>query len=110
MEQSAFLFLSWPLDDLGWSAWSDSSLFVSLLLWVASSAMAYLLVIANISSDVLEFFVVRLWIKDESLSPFLRSMIIDMSSTSEMMFLLLQKHWINSQRGSPFFQTTLARS
>jgi hypothetical protein len=33
-----------------------------------------------------------LQIKDESLSPFLKNMMIDFSSTSRMMFLLLQKH------------------
>jgi hypothetical protein len=31
-------------------------------------------------------------IKDESLSPFLKNMMIDFSLTSRMMFLLLQKH------------------
>jgi hypothetical protein len=51
----------------------------------------YLLVIANISSDVLGFFMVSLRIKDKSVSPFLKNMIIDLSSTFRIMFLLLQK-------------------
>jgi hypothetical protein len=55
-------------------------------------AKTYLLVIANISSDVLGFFMVSLWIKDESLRPFMKNMVIDLSLTSGMMFLLLQKH------------------
>jgi hypothetical protein len=32
-----------------------------------------------------------LWIKDESLSPFLKNIMIDLSLTFGMMFLLLQK-------------------
>jgi hypothetical protein len=32
---------------------------------------------------------VRFWVREESLSPFLRNMLIDLSSTSEMTFLLL---------------------
>jgi hypothetical protein len=52
-------------------------------------ARAYLLVIANISSDALGFFMARLRIKDESLSHFLKNMMIDLSSTSGMVFLLL---------------------
>jgi hypothetical protein len=67
------------------------SFFCPLVLRVASSARAYLLAIANITSDILGFFMVRLRIKDESLSLFLKNMTIDLSSTSEMMFLLLQK-------------------
>jgi hypothetical protein len=43
------------------------------------------------------------WIREESLSPFLKIITIDMSSTSGMTFLLLQKHWMYSQRDSPFF-------
>jgi hypothetical protein len=35
---------------------------------------------------------VSLHIKDESLSPFLKNIIIDLSSTFGMRFLLLQKH------------------
>jgi hypothetical protein len=76
---------------------------------VASSARVYLLAIASIYSDVLGFFIASLQIKDESLSPFLKNMIIDLSSTSGIMFLLLQKHWINSQMDYPFFWTMLAR-
>jgi hypothetical protein len=41
---------------------------------VAYLARVYLLVIANISSDVLGFFMVSLRIKDKSLSPFLKNM------------------------------------
>jgi hypothetical protein len=89
--------------ELGWSMWPDSSFFYSLVSKVTSSARAYLLAIANISSDILGLFMASLRIKDESLSPFLKNMIIDFSSTSEMMILLLQKRWINSQRDSPFF-------
>jgi hypothetical protein len=33
---------------------------------------------------------VSFWIKDGSLSPFFKNITIDLSSTSEMMFLLLQ--------------------
>jgi hypothetical protein len=53
---------------------------------------------------------VSLRIKDESLSPFFKNITIDLSSTSRMIFLLLQNHWMNSQRDSPFFWTMLARS
>jgi hypothetical protein len=42
-------------------------------------------------------------IKEESLSPFLKNITIDLSSTSRMTFLLLQKHWMYSWRDSPFF-------
>jgi hypothetical protein len=43
MARSTFLFLSWPLDKLGWSVLPDSfSFFYSLVLRVASSAQAYL--------------------------------------------------------------------
>jgi hypothetical protein len=57
MERSAFLFLSWPLDELGWSVWLNCfSFFCSLMLRVASSARAYLLAMVNITSDVLRFF------------------------------------------------------
>jgi hypothetical protein len=59
---------------------------------VASLGRAYLLVIANISLDVLGLFMASLRIKYESLSPFLKNMMIDLSSTSGRMFLLLQKH------------------
>jgi hypothetical protein len=46
--------LSWPLDELGWSAWPESfSFFYSLLSRVTSSATAYLLVMVNIASDIL---------------------------------------------------------
>jgi hypothetical protein len=101
MKWSAFLFLLWPLDELGWSMWPDS--FCSLVSRVASSASVYLLAIANIFLDVLGFFMVSLWIKDESLSPFLKNVIIDLSSTSKMRFLLLQKRSMNSWNDSPFF-------
>jgi hypothetical protein len=56
---------------------------------VAFLVRAYLLVKANISSDVLGFFVASIRIKDESLSPFLNNMMIDLSLTFEMIFLLL---------------------
>jgi hypothetical protein len=65
--------------------------------------MVYLLAMANIYADILGFFMVSLRIKDESLSPFLKNIIIDLSSISRMRFLLLQKHWMNSQSDSPFF-------
>jgi hypothetical protein len=111
MKQSALLFLSWPLDKLGWSVWPKSfSFFYSLVSMVASSARAYLLVMVNIASDVLGFFMVSLWIRDGYLSLFLKNITIDLLSTSEIIFLLLQNHWMNSQRVSPFFWTTLARS
>jgi hypothetical protein len=58
---------------------------------VAYSARAYLLAIANISLDVQGFFMVSLRIKDESMNPFLKNRMIDLSSISGMMFLLLQK-------------------
>jgi hypothetical protein len=61
------------------------------MLRVASSARAYLLVMENIYSDLLGFFMVSFWIREESLSPFLRNIIINLSSTSGMTFLLLQK-------------------
>jgi hypothetical protein len=67
---------------------------------VTSSGGAYLLAMASISSDVLGFFMASLQIKDESLSPFLKNMMMDLSSTSEKMFLLLHKHWMNSRRDS----------
>jgi hypothetical protein len=108
-EWFAFLFLSWPLDELSWSMWPNS-FFCSLVSRVNSSAMVYLLAIANICLDVLGFFMVSLHIKDESLSPFLKNIIIDLSSTFGMRFLLLQKHWMNSQSESHFFWTMLARS
>jgi hypothetical protein len=37
-------------------------------------------------------------------------MRIDLLSTSRIMFLLLQKHWINSRRDYPFLCTMLVRS
>jgi hypothetical protein len=110
-ERSAFLFLSWPLAELGWSVCLDSfSFFCSLVSRVASSVMMYLLAMTNISSNVQGFFMASLRIKDDSLSPFLKNITIDLSSTSGMMFLLLQNCWMNSRRDSPFFWTTLARS
>jgi hypothetical protein len=91
--------------------WLDSfSFFCFLVSRVTSSARVYLLVIANITFDVLGFFMASLRVKDESLSPFLKNMIIDLSSTSKITFLLLQKHWIKSRRDSPFFWTMLAWS
>jgi hypothetical protein len=44
------------------------------------------------------------------LRPLLTNMMIDLSSTSGMTFLLLQKHWMNLRRDSPSFCTMLARS
>jgi hypothetical protein len=91
--------------------WPESfSFFYSLVSRVTSSARAYLLVMANISSDVLGFFMACLWIREGSLSPFLMNIMIDLSLTSGMMFLLLQNHMMNSWRDSPFFCTMLARS
>jgi hypothetical protein len=71
MKWSVFLFLSWPLDELGWFTWHESfSLFYSLVSRVASSARAYLLAMASIASDVLGFFMATLQIMVGSLSPF----------------------------------------
>jgi hypothetical protein len=53
---------------------------------------------------------VTLWITDGSLSPFLKNMKIDLSSTSGMIFLLLQKCWMNYWRDYPFFWIKLAMS
>jgi hypothetical protein len=90
IEQYAFLFLSWPLDKLGWSAWPESfSFFYSLVSRITSSVRAYLLAMVNIASDVLGFFMASLRIRDGSLSPILKNMIIDLSSTSRKIFLLL---------------------
>jgi hypothetical protein len=72
--------------------------------------MAYLLAMASIAFDILGFFMVSLRIRVGSLSHFLMNMTIDLSSTSGMTFLLLHKCWMNSQRDSPFFWMTLARS
>jgi hypothetical protein len=109
-KQSTFLLLSLPLEELGRSVWLDNfSLFYSLVSRVTSSARAYLLAMENISFDVLGFFMMSLRIKDESLSPFLKNITIDLSSTSGMTSLLLQNRWMNS-RDSPFFWTTMARS
>jgi hypothetical protein len=74
-----------------WSTWSDFSFLCSLVSRVASSTRAYLLAIANISSDVLGFFMMSLRIKDESLGPFLKNMMIDLSSTSGMNVSLIAK-------------------
>jgi hypothetical protein len=49
-------------------------------------------------------------IREGSLSPFLKNITVDLSSTSGIMFLLLQILSIYSQRDSPFFWTMLARS
>jgi hypothetical protein len=111
MERSAFLFLSWPLDELGWPAWLESfNFFYSLVSRVTSSARVYLFVMVNITSDVLGFIMVSLRIRARFMSPFLKNMTTDLSPTSRMAFLLLQKRWMNSQRDSPNFWTTLARS
>jgi hypothetical protein len=104
-----FSLLAVALDELGWFMWPKSFL-CSLVSRVTSSTRVYLLAIANICSDVLEFFMVSLQINNESLSPFLKNIIIDLSSTSGMRFLLLQKRWINSQSDCPLFWTTLAKS
>jgi hypothetical protein len=81
--------LLWSLDELGWSVWPDSfSFFHSLVSRVTSSARAYLLAMAIIYCDVLGFFMVSLWIKDESMSPFLRNITKDLSSISGMTFPL----------------------
>jgi hypothetical protein len=61
---------------------------------VISSTKAYLLTMANIAFYILEFFMMSLWIKDGALSPFLKNITIDLSSTARMMFLLLQNRWI----------------
>jgi hypothetical protein len=91
--------------------WSESFFFFySLMSRVASSARAYLLAMVNITSDVLRFFMVSLRIRDRSLSPFLKNIMIDLSSTSVMIFLLFQIRWMNSRRDSLFFWMTLARS
>jgi hypothetical protein len=37
-----------------------------------------------------------LWTREESLSSFMKNVIIDLSSTSGIMFILLQNRWINS--------------
>jgi hypothetical protein len=58
---------------------------------VSSSAKAFLLAMENICFDVLGFFMASFQIREESLSPFLKNIMIDLSSTSEMTFLLLQK-------------------
>jgi hypothetical protein len=70
----------------------------------------YLLVMMNIVSDILVFFMMSLWIRDGSLSPFLKNITIDLSSIVGVIFLLLQKCWMNPQKDSPFFKMTLARS
>jgi hypothetical protein len=91
--------------------WPESfSFFYSLVSRVASSARTYLLAMVNIFYDVLGFFIVSLQIGEGSLSPFLKNMMIDLSLTSAMIFLLLQNHSMNSQRDSPFFCRMLARS
>jgi hypothetical protein len=69
-----------------------------------------LLVMVNIASDILGVFMVSLRIRDGPLSPFLKNITIDLSSTSEMIFLLLRNHWMNSWRDSPFFCMTLSGS
>jgi hypothetical protein len=56
---------------------------------VTSLAKAYVLVMENICSDILGFFMASFWIREESLSHFLKNIMIDLSSTSRMTFLLL---------------------
>jgi hypothetical protein len=74
MEQSGFLFLSLFLEVPGRSdRLSSLSFLKSLLSRVASSARAYQLVMASISSDVLGFFIASFRIKEGSLSPFLKN-------------------------------------
>jgi hypothetical protein len=70
---------------------------------VTSSARAYLLVMENIYSDILGFFMVSFRIREESLCPFLKNIMIDLSTTTGVAFLLLQKRWMYSRRDSPFF-------
>jgi hypothetical protein len=70
---------------------------------VTFTAKVYLLAMENICSDILGFFMVSFWIGEESLSPFLKNIMTDLSSTFGMTFLLLQKHWMYYQRDSPFF-------
>jgi hypothetical protein len=62
------------------------------------------------ASDIFGVFMVSLQIKDESLSPVLKNKTMNLYSTCGMMFLLLQKCWMNSQRDLPFFWTMPARS
>jgi hypothetical protein len=66
------------------------------------------LAIANISSNILGFFMVSLWIKDESLlEEHDNRLVVNLANSlwikDEFLGFLLQKHWINSQRDSPFF-------
>jgi hypothetical protein len=91
--------------------WPESfSLVCSLGSRVATSTRAYLLAMVNIAFDVLGFFMEILWIKDGSMSPFLKNIMIDLSSTARMIFPLLQKCWMNSRMDTPLFWMTLARS
>jgi hypothetical protein len=63
-----FSFLSWPLDELGWSAWHESfSFFCPLVSRVTSLGRAYLLAMVNIASDVWGVFMATLKIRDRSL-------------------------------------------
>jgi hypothetical protein len=57
----------------------------------------------NICSNILWFFMASFRIRKESLSAFLKNITVELSSTSGMTFLLLQKHRMYSQRDSPFF-------
>jgi hypothetical protein len=61
-----------------------------LLSRVASSTRAYFLVMTSISSDDLGFFMASLQIKNRPVGPFLKNMMINLSSTFRMTFLLLQ--------------------
>jgi hypothetical protein len=64
------------------------SFFASLVSRVASSDKAYLLVVASISSYVRGFFIASLRISVEPFRPFLKNLMIDLSSTYGMTFLL----------------------
>jgi hypothetical protein len=71
------------LDELGWSTWLESfSFFCSLVSRVASSAKAYLLVMANIASNVLGFFMVslriRLWVPESLLEEHCDRLVVDL--------------------------------
>jgi hypothetical protein len=72
----------------------------SLVSRVASSARAYLLVMENICFDVLGFFMASFRIREEFISPLLKNIMIDLSSTSRITFLLLQNCWMYSRKDS----------
>jgi hypothetical protein len=60
-------------------------------------------VMENICSNILGFFMVSFQFREESLSPFLKNIMIDLSTTFGMTFPLLQNRWMYSQRNAPFF-------